>query len=92
MCDTILELTSVSRNTRAPGQYDSEFHADQSHELNPPSYTVLRMVKTPPSGGDTIYASQTGLYDKLSPTFQKTFEGLHAIHSSEVCIYQSIIG
>jgi hypothetical protein len=25
------------------------------------------------------------LFDKLSPTFQKTFEGLHAVHSSEVC-------
>lgn len=44
------------------------------------------MVKTPPSGGDTVFASQTGLFDKLSPTFQKTFEGLHVIHSSDVRI------
>lgn len=35
-------------------------------------------------GGDTIWTSQTALFDKLSPTFQKTFEGLHAVHSSEV--------
>lgn len=42
------------------------------------------MVKTPSSGGDTIFTSQTALFDKLSPTFQKTFEGLHAIHSSDV--------
>lgn len=37
-----------------------------------------------PLGGDTIWTSQTALFDKLSPTFQKTFEGLHAVHSSEV--------
>ena len=36
------------------------------------------------SGGDTIFTSQTALYDKLSPVFQKTFEGLHGVHSSEV--------
>jgi hypothetical protein len=35
-------------------------------------------------GGDTIFASQTALFDKLSPTFQETFQGLHAVHSSEV--------
>lgn len=50
--------------------------------MNPPSYTLLRMIKTPPSGGDTISTSQTAVFDELSPTFQKTFEGLHAIHSS----------
>ncbi|GAM43124.1 alpha-ketoglutarate-dependent sulfonatedioxygenase [Talaromyces pinophilus] len=68
----------------------AEFHSDHSFEINPPSYTLLRIVKTPeplgsniPLGGDTIWTSQTALFDKLSPTFQKTFEGLHAVHSSE---------
>ncbi len=45
---------------------------------------MLRMIRTPEAGGDTIFTSQTALYDKLSPVFQKTFDGLHAIHSSEV--------
>jgi alpha-ketoglutarate-dependent taurine dioxygenase len=77
------QLTS-SRNIRAHGHFGAEYHGDHSYELNPPSYTLLRMVKTPPSGGDTIFTSQTALFDKLSPTFQKTFESLHAVHSSEV--------
>jgi alpha-ketoglutarate-dependent taurine dioxygenase len=74
------------RNIRAHKHFGSEFHSDHSYELNPPSYTLLRMVKTPPSGGDTIFTSQAALFDKLSPTFQKTFEGLHAIHTSDVSI------
>ena len=45
---------------------------------------MLRMVKAPPSGGDTIFTSQVALFEKLSPTFQKLFEGLHTIHTSEV--------
>ena len=79
-------------NIRAHGQFGAEYHGDHSYEVNPPSYTLLRMVKTPPSGGDTIFTSQTALFDKLSPTFQKTFEGLHAIHSSDRSYVTSING
>jgi len=45
---------------------------------------MLRMIRTPESGGDTIFTSQTALYDKLSPTFRRLFDGLHGVHSSEV--------
>jgi sulfonate dioxygenase len=82
---------TLLRNIRAHGHFGAEYHADHSYELNPPSYTLLRMVKTPPSGGDTIFTSQTALFDKLSPTFQKTFEALHAIHSSDVYICHSYV-
>ncbi|KAL2826112.1 hypothetical protein BDW59DRAFT_161238 [Aspergillus cavernicola] len=61
----------------------AEFHSDHSFELNPPSYTLLRMVKAPEYGGDTLFTSQTALFDKLSPTFQNTLQGLHGVHSSE---------
>lgn len=79
-------MTIIGRggNIRQHGHFGAEYHSDHSFEMNPPSYTLLRMVKTPPSGGDTIFTSQTALFDKLSPTFQKMLEGLHAIHSSDV--------
>jgi sulfonate dioxygenase len=83
MIKTTRRLLTVSSNTRAHGNTTSEYHSDHSFELNPPSYTLLRLVRTPPNGGDTVFTTQVGLFDKLSPTFQKTFEGLHAIHSSE---------
>jgi alpha-ketoglutarate-dependent taurine dioxygenase len=83
------ELTGHLRNVRAYGNFGAEYHGDHSPEVNPPSYTLLRMVKTPPSGGDTIFTSQTALFDKLSPTFQRAFEGLYATHSSYVCIWYS---
>jgi sulfonate dioxygenase len=53
---------------------------------------MLRMLKTPEYGGDTIFTSQTALFDKLSPTFQQLFEGLHGVHSSEVTFVNSING
>jgi Taurine catabolism dioxygenase TauD, TfdA family len=69
---------------RAYANYGGDYHSDHSFEVNPPAYTMLRMVRTPDFGGDTIFTSQTALFDKLSPTFQKLFEGLHGVHSSEV--------
>ena len=41
------------------------------------------MIRTPETGGDTIFTSQTALYDKLSPGFQNLFDGLSGVHSSE---------
>lgn len=69
--------------------YGADFHSDHSYEANPPAYTMLRMVKTPDFGGDTIFTSQTALFDKLSPSFQRMFEGLNGVHSSEVCQLRS---
>ncbi|QYS94644.1 Alpha-ketoglutarate-dependent sulfonate dioxygenase [Trichoderma simmonsii] len=87
-------VTIIGRggNSRAHGNYTAEWHGDHSFEVNPPSYTLLRLVKTPPSGGDTIFTSQVGLFDKLSPAFQKAIEGLHAIHSSDRAYLASING
>ena len=86
MTSNISKFTNNTSNIRAHGNGSGEFHSDHSFELNPPAYTMLRMIKTPSSGGDTIFTSQTALYDKLSSNFQRMFESLHAIHTSDVRI------
>jgi Probable taurine catabolism dioxygenase len=42
------------------------------------------MVRTPETGGDTIFVSQYALFSQLSKPYQKLLEGLHATHTSEV--------
>ena len=75
-------LTKAS-DIREYASYGADFHSDHSFEINPPAYTMLNMLRTPEFGGDTIFTSQVALYDKLSPNFQKLFDGLHAVHTSE---------
>lgn len=62
------------------------WHADVTYEIQPPSYTSLKVVSGPPrgSGGDTLWSSQYGLYDVLSPRMQQYLEGLTALHSADM--------
>jgi alpha-ketoglutarate-dependent taurine dioxygenase len=61
-----------------------DFHADTSFEINPPSYSMLRMEEHPPVGGDTAWVSTYGLFDELSTALQKHIQSLHAVHTSRL--------
>jgi len=61
-----------------------DFHADTSFEVNPPSYSLLRMEEHPAVGGDTAWVSQYGLYDALSGAMKGFLDGLHAVHTSRL--------
>ncbi|ETO65799.1 hypothetical protein F444_16933 [Phytophthora nicotianae P1976] len=59
------------------------WHSDVSYERQPPSYTSFKVLTTPPTGGDTLWASAYEAYDRLTPQFKTFVEGLTAIHSSK---------
>ncbi|POM75848.1 Taurine dioxygenase [Phytophthora palmivora] len=61
----------------------NQWHSDVSYERQPPSYTSFKVLTTPPTGGDTLWASAYEAYDRLTPQFKKFVEGLTAIHSSK---------
>ncbi|KAH7011349.1 alpha-ketoglutarate-dependent sulfonate dioxygenase [Ilyonectria destructans] len=67
-----------------------DFHADTSFEINPPSYSLLRMEEHPEVGGDTAWVSGYGLYDTLSDAMKRFVDGLHAVHTSRLQ-YDTII-
>ncbi|GMF44668.1 unnamed protein product [Phytophthora fragariaefolia] len=52
------------------------WHSDVSYER--------QVLTTPPTGGDTLWASAYEAYERLTPHFKKFVEGLTAIHSSKV--------
>lgn len=58
------------------------WHTDVTYELQPPSYTTLKVLKGPASGGDTLWISGYALYDMLSPYLQQYLEGRTALHSA----------
>uniref|UniRef100_A0A060T666 ARAD1B16896p n=1 Tax=Blastobotrys adeninivorans TaxID=409370 RepID=A0A060T666_BLAAD len=58
------------------------WHSDVTYELQPPSYTTLKLLDGPEDGGDTLWVLGYALYDQLSPGLQKYLEGLTALHSA----------
>ncbi|KAJ9607324.1 hypothetical protein H2200_008397 [Cladophialophora chaetospira] len=61
-----------------------DWHADTSFEINPPSYSMLRMEEHPIVDGDTAWISQYGTFDALSPALQRFVETLHAAYTSRL--------
>ncbi len=60
-----------------------QWHADITFVSNPPTGTVLYSHVVPPTGGDTVWASATAVYDSLPPALRDYLEGLEALHSFE---------
>ncbi|KAJ6164721.1 hypothetical protein N7470_003393 [Penicillium chermesinum] len=62
------------------------WHSDVTYELQPPSYTMLKVLTGPPrgGGGDTLWSSQYAAYDILSPGMQTYLKGLTALHSADM--------
>lgn len=81
-------ISGSTRDHREMANYtpwpQGDFHADTSFEVNPPSYSLLRMEEHPEVGGDTAWVSGYGLYDTLSDAMKRFVEGLHAVHTSRV--------
>ena len=70
----------------APSKYrygTDQWHADITFSANPPTGTVLYARELPASGGDTVWASASRVYDALSSALRTYLEGLEAIHSFE---------
>jgi sulfonate dioxygenase len=58
------------------------WHSDVTYEVQPPGVTSLKVIVSPPVGGDTHWSSGYALYSSLSPGMQKYLEGLSALHSA----------
>ena len=61
----------------------SQWHSDVSCDAEPPMGSILRIIETPSSGGDTLFASMYAAFDALSDSMQHLLCGLTAIHEGE---------
>ncbi len=64
------------------GQLDAAVHM-LAQTLEPAMGSILLARKTPPSGGDTLFASLAAAYDSLSDGLKATLDGLRAVHSAD---------
>lgn len=82
-----LELTFKNNNWPNFGKFgngggNQGWHTDLVHEHQPAAITHLHNDTIPEVGGDTLWASGYGAYDKLSPALQEFLEGKEAVFVS----------
>ena len=61
----------------------SDWHTDVSSDPEPPMATILQIHRTPPLGGDTIFANMYAAFDALSEPMKAYLSKLKALHDPE---------
>jgi taurine dioxygenase len=64
------------------GGVADEWHTDITFRAEPALMSVLKMVKCPAYGGDTIWTNLCQAFDELSAPMQELCEGLTALHDA----------
>jgi taurine dioxygenase len=64
------------------GGVADEWHTDITFQSEPALLSVLKMVKCPAIGGDTMWASLYAAYDELSAPMRELCDGLTALHDA----------
>jgi taurine dioxygenase len=57
------------------------WHSDVAFSPTPPIAAVLRFLRGPSAGGDTMWSNQYAAFDAMSPPMQELLSGLTAIHT-----------
>src|SRR5688572_9734269 len=76
---TTPSISNIEDTADSPPDADG-WHTDVTWMQEPPAMAFLNARIIPPVGGDTMWASLYGAYDRLSPTMQNVCEGLSAWH------------
>lgn len=56
------------------------WHSDETFRIDPPMGSILRCVRKPERGGDTLWADMAAAYAGLSGKMQHFLSGLEAVH------------
>jgi len=64
------------------GGIADEWHTDITFQEQPALMSILKMVKCPETGGDTMWTNLCAAFDALSPPMQEMCMGLSALHDA----------
>lgn len=62
--------------------FGGAWHSDFSFQPEPPTFTILRAVDTPPYGGDTVFASMSAAWSALPESTKDELIGMMAVHTA----------
>lgn len=76
------EIAEVRKEPEQRSNIGGGWHTDHSYDVEPAMGSLLLAREVPPRGGDTLFADMSKAFEALSPSLQRTLEGLRAVHST----------
>ncbi len=77
------EIAIVAKDKGQTANIGGGWHTDHSYDQIPAMGSILVARETPPTGGDTLFASMYAAYDGLSDGLKATLATLRAFHSAD---------
>jgi taurine dioxygenase len=77
------EIALVAKEKGQTANIGGGWHTDHSYDQIPAMGSILVARETPPTGGDTLFASMYAAYDGLSDGLKATLATLRAFHSAD---------
>lgn len=78
--DAFPEVMVLDNHKDNPVFSTDTWHSDETFRVDPPMGSILRCIRMPERGGDTLWADMGAAYSGLSDKMQHFLSGLEAIH------------
>ncbi len=76
------EIVRIIKKPHEKNQWGENWHSDVSYNVKPTKAVILRSIKIPPVGGDTMFANMELAWETLDNNIKEKIKDKKAVHSS----------
>ena len=80
--DKYPEIVRIIKDPNEKNQWGENWHSDVSYNIKPTKAVVLRSIKIPPVGGDTMFSNMELAWETLDNNIKEKIKDKKATHSS----------
>ena len=80
--DKYPEIVRIIKDPNEKNQWGENWHSDVSYNVKPTKAVILRSIKVPPVGGDTMFSNMELAWETLDKGIKEKIKDKKAIHSS----------
>jgi len=80
--DKYPKIVRIIKDPNEKNQWGENWHSDVSYNIKPTKAVILKSIKIPPVGGDTMFSNMELAWETLNKSIKDKIKGKKAIHSS----------
>ena len=80
--DKYPEIVRIIKDPNEKNQWGENWHSDVSYNIKPTKAVILKSIKVPPVGGDTMFSNMELAWETLDENIKEKIKNKKAVHSS----------